>query len=369
MIYIKSLEKEICPMNYYVNEDIKNTVRVFPEQGRYGYLRYDMNENPEGLPKDFVDAVLREITPEFLSVYPEPDRFLHKYASFIHAGFDNVLATNGSDMGIRYLLETFGERGKEVLTAAPTFEMYGVNCSILGLKHISVSYEDDLSIKVDHIVNAITEDTRVVVLVNPNNPVGNVYTEDEFQLIAARAKEKGAIVVVDEAYHYFYPNTFLEYALREENVIVLRTFSKLFSLAACRIGVMVSNPRIIQYIKNARLTFDVNAVALLFAEHILDRPELVAELIDAEKEGRAYIRDELEKNGYECRPCEGNYILVKPNLPARKAARILKEQKKILVHTFSNELLKEYLRISTGSVRAMRIFLEAFLEIDRSDDR
>lgn len=106
-------------MNYYVDEHIKNTKRVFPGQGRYDYLRYDMNENPEGLPKEFVDSVLQEITPEFLSVYPEPDKFLNKYASFIHAQYENVLATNGSDMAIRYLLETFGEEGKEVVTVAP----------------------------------------------------------------------------------------------------------------------------------------------------------------------------------------------------------------------------------------------------------
>ena len=93
----------------HVNKNIKNTVRVFPEQGRYEYYRYDMNENPEGLPKEFVDSVLKNITPEFLSVYPEPDRFLKKYAEFIDMSFENVTATNGSDMAIRYLLETFGE--------------------------------------------------------------------------------------------------------------------------------------------------------------------------------------------------------------------------------------------------------------------
>ena len=68
---------------YYVDEHIKNTNRDFPQQGRYDYLRYDMNENPEGLPKKFVDSVLKEITPEFLSIYPEPDRFLNKYAAYI----------------------------------------------------------------------------------------------------------------------------------------------------------------------------------------------------------------------------------------------------------------------------------------------
>ena len=114
-------------MNYHVNEYIKNTVRVFPMQNRYGMHRYDMNENPEGLPKEFVDSVLKEITPEFLAIYPEPDRFLHKYAKFIGAEYENVLTTNGSDMAIRYLLETFGEVGKEVVTVAPSFEMYWVN--------------------------------------------------------------------------------------------------------------------------------------------------------------------------------------------------------------------------------------------------
>lgn len=73
---------------YYVNENIKNTKRIFPQQGRYAYKRYDMNENPEGLPKAFVDSVLKEITPEFLSVYPEPDRFLNKYASFVGVSYD-----------------------------------------------------------------------------------------------------------------------------------------------------------------------------------------------------------------------------------------------------------------------------------------
>ena len=131
---------------YYVNEDIKNCVRVFPEQGRYDYARYDMNENPEGLPKDFVDSVVKEITPEFLATYPEPDKFLNKYADYLNVKYENLLTTNGSDMAIRYVLEVFGEKGKEVVTVSPTFEMYWVNCCLLGLKHVPVQYENDLTI-------------------------------------------------------------------------------------------------------------------------------------------------------------------------------------------------------------------------------
>lgn len=351
-------------MNYYVNEHIKNTQRVFPGQGRYGMYRYDMNENPEGLPKEFVDSVLKEITPEFLSIYPEPDRFLHKYADFIGAKFENLVTTNGSDMAIRYLLEVFGEEGKEVVTVAPSFEMYWVNCNILGYKHVPVSYEKDFTINVDHIVEAITENTRVVVLLNPNNPMGNAYTEEEFQKVLLRTKEVGAVLIVDEAYHYFYENTFLKYALEEENVVVLRTFSKLFSIAACRLGVIISNPQIIHYVKNARLTFDANSIALLFAERIIEHPELVEELIRTEAEGKKYTLDALTEKGYECRSCKGNFIFVKPKHDALEVARRLEEEKKVLVHPYRNEILRDYIRVSVGSVNAMKFFLEAFYEVD-----
>ncbi len=228
-------------MKPHVNSFVRNTNRVFPAQGRYDKLRYDMNENPEGLPKEFVDSVLKEVTPEFLAIYPEPDRFLRKYADFVGVGFENLMCTNGSDMAIRYLLETFGEVGKEVVTVAPSFEMYWVNCNILGYKHVPVVYEPDLTLKIEKVIAAINENTRIVVLLNPNNPVGNVYTADEFEAVRRRAEEVGALVIADEAYHYFYSRTFLNEALVAPNVVVLRTFSKLMSLAAVRLGVIVGN--------------------------------------------------------------------------------------------------------------------------------
>lgn len=348
----------------YVDPDIKSTVRVFPMQERGGYYRYDMNENPEGLPKAFVDSVLREITPEFLATYPEPDRFTSKYAGFIGVSPENIVATNGSDTAIRYIFQAFGEKGKDVVTVAPSFEMYWVNCKILGFRHVPVPYNDDMTIDIERIVDAITDDTRIVVLLNPNNPVGNVYSEDELARVIAKAKEKNAVVLIDEAYHYFYPNTFLDHIKTDGNVIVLRTFSKLFSLAAVRLGVAISTPEIIGYIKNAKLTFDVNSIALLFGERILDHPELVRKLIDDEKAGRDYTLSVLEEKGYEVRNCRGNFIFVKPKHDAHEVEKTLKETYRILVHAYGNDLLKPYLRISTGSVPAMQIFLDAFLKAD-----
>ena len=351
---------------FYVNPHIRDTNRVFPMQGRYEYFRYDMNENPEGLPDEFVSDVLKEVTPEFLSTYPEPDRFSKKYADFIGVGFENVLTTNGSDMAIRYLLETFGEPGKEVVTVSPSFEMYWVNCSILGLKHVPVPYYDDLTISIDEIISAISGDTRIVVLLNPNNPVGNVYSEEELHKVILRTREVGAILIIDEAYHYFYEKTFLRDAMANDNVIILRTFSKLMSMAALRLGVVVSSPSVIEFVKKARLTFDTNALALLFAERILERPDLIQRLIDTENEGKAFVLSALRERGYWCRDCRGNFIFIKPLHDAKAVADCLQTEKKVLVHAYSNPLLKDYLRVSVGSVNAMKRFLNAFLSVDGS---
>ena len=351
-------------MKVRINPFIEKTVRVFPPQGRYGKLRYDMNENPEGLPKEFVDSLLKEITPEFLAIYPEPDRFLRKYAEFVGVKFENLMCTNGSDMAIRYLLETFGEVGKEVVTVSPSFEMYWVNCNILGYKHVPVPYEPDLSLKIEKVVEAINENTRIVVLLNPNNPVGNVYTDEEFDLVRSKAEQVGALVIVDEAYHYFYSKSFLNKALASPNVVVLRTFSKLMSLAAVRLGVIIGNPELVGYVRNARLTFDVNSFALLFAERLMDRPDVIDGLIKSQQAGKDWLIAELRKRGYWCRDCMGNFIFIKPRNDAHAVATRLEEMN-VLVHPYGNQLLKDFIRVSTGSKTAMSRFLEAFKEADK----
>lgn len=351
-------------MNYYINPNIKDTYRVFTMQGRANYHRYDANENPEGLPQEFVDSVLAEITPQYLAMYPEPDRFIKKYADFIGVEYENVYATNGSDHGIRVLLETFGEPGKDVVTVSPTFEIYWVCCSLLGLNHKPVEYDADLTIPISRIIDAITLDTRVVVLLNPNSPIGNLYTEDEVRLVISKAQSVGAVVILDEAYHYFYDKTFLHFALENENVVLIRTFSKLMSLAGCRIGMVIGHPEIVHYIKNSRLAYELNTVGLLFAERLLEHPEIIENLIIEEKEGKAYIMDELQKYGYWHMDCHGNYILLKPRHDAHEVAKQLADKKKTLVHPYGNALMKDILRVTVGSKKSMEFFMKVFLEID-----
>ena len=350
--------------NIFVDPNIASTERAFPMQGRYAYLRYDMNENPEGLPKEFVDSVLAEITPEFLSIYPEPDAFLNKYADYMGVSRENVVATNGTDTAIRYLLQTFCGKGHEVITVSPSFEMYWVNCNILGLKHVPVTYNDDLTINVDRIIDAITPATDIVVLLNPNNPVGNVYTDEEATAIIDAAERNHTLVIVDEAYQYFYDHSFLDIARGRKNVAILRTFSKLFSIASLRLGVIISSPEVIHYVENAKLTFDANALALKFGERIMDNKWLIKDLMAKQQGGKDYTLSTLAGAGYEVRDCRGNFIFVRTKRNAAQVARELQDEKKVLVKYWSSGMLAPYLRVSTGSVEAMRKFVEPFLEVD-----
>ena len=348
----------------YVKECVKDIVRIGGRQGRAEFLRLDMNENPEGLPKELVEKVKEKLTPEFFSTYPEPERFLKILAEYLGVKRENVCVTNGSDMAIRYLFEVFGRPGSSVVTVSPTFEMYRINCLIFGLKHKPVMYNPDFSLDFSKVLDAITEDVSIVSVLNPNNPIGTVYTEEQFDAIAGRAKEVGALVIVDEAYHYFYDKTFLNKIFDYDNVVLIRTFSKLFSVAAIRLGFIVGNEKLVKYVWNVRPTFDTNAVALTFGETLLTEPGLCEKLVAIEKEGRTYLTESLSEHGYEYFAENGNYAFIRTKTSVSQVKERL-EEKRILIKTYNQEILKGYIRISTGSKKIMKQFTEALYEVDR----
>ena len=352
--------------SYHVNESVKTCVRVFSEEGRSAYLRMDMNENPEGLPKEFVDSVLREITPEYLATYPEPGHFCRKYAARLGIKENQVCATSGSDTAIRYLMEAFVGKGNKVVTVTPTFEMYRVYCNMYGYEHVGVPYGSDFQIATEDILAAIDQRTDFVALLNPNNPIGRAFTEAEVRAVAEKAAKCGAVLVIDEAYHYFYPNTFIRLIDEFDNVALLRTFSKLFSLAGCRLGAVIASAQLIEYINHVRSSAEVNTVALLFGERLMDHPEIIDELIATEKEGRRYLISELERYGYTYYNQDGNFLFIEPKNDAAEVAKRLKEEHKVLIKTYGNPLLSRFIRISTGSKTAMSRFMEAFLIADQA---
>ncbi len=351
---------------YYINENVKDLYRVFDDTPRQGYLRMDLNENPLGLPEEFVRRVFASIDPAVVSMYPEQGPLLKTLSAFLGVEQDQLCLTNGSCEAVRHVIECFSRPGGKVVTVAPSFAMYEVFSNMYGRVHVPVHYNEDLSFDVENIIREITPDVDLVIVLNPNNPVGDVYTEAQMEAILAAARNHGATVLIDEAYHYFYPKTFLRYALENDHVLVCRTFSKMFSLAGLRLGYVVGKAEGVDVIRRMCSPYNVNTFSLIFARAILEESGMVDAMIAAQKEGKEFLIAELTRRGYGLSAKEGNFLFVKPRTDADVLVRRMKEEKKILIKSYRGiGNLGKCLRLSTGQKGAMETFLAALDELDK----
>lgn len=347
----------------YVNENIKNTYRIKDYSIREDYLRLDMNENPEGLPLAFFNEVIDLITPQMLATYPQKKNLINLIAKKEGIKEENISLVNGSDEGVKLIFETFTKPGHKIVTASPSFEMYKVYCNMFGLEYVSISYDETFKINIKDLMDNIDEKTDLVVLLNPNSPIGTTYSKDEIMAIVAKAQSCDAMVIIDEAYYYFGTPSYLPYITQYPNILVLRTFSKLCSIAGVRIGFIAGNSEWIHYIENAQLTYNVNAIGILFAEQLMLRPEILETLMRIEKEGRDYLIEELKMKEYEYYAQEGNYVLIKTKKPPIEIKNLLKEEK-ILIKTYGNDLLKDWIRVTTGSKEIMERFWQVLSRLE-----
>lgn len=351
---------------YYLNPNVESLFRIFDQNERKDYLRLDLNENPGGLPEAFVRSVLQDVTPQFVAQYPETLHFSEVLARYLGTDISHLCLVNGSAEGIRYVIQAFTGEGGRIVGVVPSYFMFQVYSEMYGRNFVKVPYEADLSMDVGRIIESLTDDTQLLILLNPNNPMGNVYTDDEFERIMLTAREKQITVLVDEAYHYFYPNTFIKYALQDEHVFVTRTFSKLFSMAGCRLGYVVGWPQGIEMVQKLCTPHNTNAFAMKFAEAVLTTPGMLEELIAKFEGGRNYLINWLDDHGYPHKGEAGNFIFIKPRTSAQTIVDRMKSEKKILIKTYPN--VGEFgncLRVSIGEKQYMELFTDALADLDR----
>ena len=349
----------------YVNPYVKDTFRKNQPEGRRTFVRLDQNENPDGLPKWFFDEVMGRITPADLSMYPEEGVLVEKYAGMVGVKPSNVTLTDGSLVGMGYLIHVFGEPGKNLVVVKPTFNMYGVFGSLNGMHTVEIPYEEDFTMPVEKILGAIDGNTGIVVLVNPNMPVGNAYSQSDIEKVILKAAEYGALVIVDEAYHYFYDGTSIPLIEKYDNVAVLRTFSKMLAITALRLGAVISNENIIHYVNNWRPHYTINAVTLKFGEAIVDNHErLLSELSASFGEGKKYIEERLGAEGYSMIPSNGCFLCIRMRHKTAEYVTAELKKRNILVLCGGGPL-EGYIRLSVCGKKYMEIFADALLDIDR----
>ena len=350
---------------YYVDKKIEKLYRVFDQNERSNYLRLDLNENPGGLPDVIVNQVLAEVTPQLVAQYPETRHFTEVLADFLGTDISHVCLVNGSAEGIRYIIQAFTSPNGRIVGVVPSYFMFQIYSEMYGRNFVKVPYNDDLSMDINYIINALTPDTELLVLLNPNNPMGNVYSDEELIRILEVAKNNEITILIDEAYHYFYPKTFIKYALEEEHIFVTRTFSKLFSMAGCRLGYVVGWPEGVNIVQKLCTPHNTNVFAMKFAEAVIQTPGILNGLIKDFEEGRDYLIRMLDSYGYLHKGEAGNFIFIKPKTNASKIVEKMKDEKGILIKEYSN--IGEFgncLRVTIGAKHYMECFIRALIELD-----
>lgn len=351
---------------YYIDPKVENLYRIFDQNERRNYLRLDLNENPGGLPQEFIEKVLSDVAPQFVAQYPETLHFTEVLAEFLGTDISHLCLVNGSAEGIRYIIQAFTSPDGRIVGVVPSYFMFQVYSEMYGRDFVKVPYNEDLSMDVENIIEALTDDTQLLILLNPNNPMGNVYSDEEFERIMVATREHQITVLVDEAYHYFYPKTFIKYALEGEHVFVTRTFSKLFSMAGCRLGYVAGWSEGIKMVKKMCTPHNTNAFAMKFAEAVITTPVMIDGLIQNFKTGREYLINWLDEHGYPHKGEAGNFIFIKPKTDAQTIVDRMKAEKRILIKTYAGVgEFGDCLRVSIGEQKYMEQFIGALEELDR----
>lgn len=352
---------------YYVNDNLIDLVRIFDQNERKDYLRLDLNENPGGLPQEFINEVLKDVTPRFVAEYPETLEFTETLAAFHNTDISHICVTNGSSEAIRQVIEAFTSPKGKIVGVTPSYFMFQIYAQMYGRTFIPVEYTEDLQMPIENIIATLTDDVQMLILLNPNNPMGNTYTKDEMEQLLNIAAEKQITVLIDEAYMYFYPVSFIDYALTREHIFVTRTFSKLFSLAGCRLGYVVGWPEGIKMVQKLSTPHNTNAFAMAFAQKIIQTDGMIDELVKKHSEGKQFLIESLNKHGYIVNAKEGNFIFIKPkNKDADEIVSRMKTEKKILIKSYSGiGSMGKALRVTTGEKKYMEVFLDALLDLDR----
>lgn len=279
----------------------------------YEGLRLHQNENTGGCSPKVIEALAR-LRPDQIGFYPPYADATQAVAAYLGTSVDRVALTNGLDEGIMalaiaYLRASSGGPVFEAIVPEPAFEIFRFDTAVAGGRLVQVMPKPGFALPLEEVLAAITPNTRVVFLTNPNNPTGVPMALDVIRTVA-RAIPPGAIVFVDEAYAEFAGTTFIPELESFPNVVVGRTFSKAFGLAGLRIGCLVGAPGILDPIRRAIPVYSVNiaAVAAIMAA-LADLDHLRGYLAQV-AESKALLYAACDRLGLTYVPSQSNFVLV-----------------------------------------------------------
>lgn len=331
-----------------------------PTAGRAGKLRLDFNENTVGCSPRVLAFLRQRLTEDGLAVYPEYGEAKQELAAFFGVPPDELLFTNGTDEAIQVLLNTYVDAGEELLLLRPSYAMYRFYAQVAGTAIREIDYRaGDLAFPLEELLEAVGPGTRAVLIANPNNPTGTGVDLAGIGNILEKAGN--AAVLIDEAYYEFSGITALPLIAEYPNLFVSRTFSKVYGMAAMRMGCLFSRAANIAYLHKAQSPYSVNALAVLAARAAVQDRAYIESYVAEALAARESLCAGLDELGIPYHPSRANFILMRIG-PRSVEVRDRLRDKGVLVRDRSYEIAGA-VRVTVGTRAQVRRFLEELKEI------
>ncbi|HEX7934566.1 MAG TPA: histidinol-phosphate transaminase [Paraburkholderia sp.] len=355
-----SYVRAIAP--YIAGKPISEVAREFGLQ-EADIVKLASNENPLGMPESAQRAMAQAASE--LGRYPDANAFELKAALSARYGVPSDWLTlgNGSNDILEIAAHAFVEKGQSIVYAQYSFAVYALATQGLGARAIvvpAVKYGHDL----EAMLAAITDDTRLVFVANPNNPTGTFIEGPKLEAFLDKVPRHVA-VVLDEAYTEYLPADkrydSIEWVRRYPNLLVSRTFSKAFGLAGLRVGFAIAQPPLTDLLNRLRQPFNVNTLAQAAAIAALNDQAFLEKSAALNAQGYRRLTEAFETLGLEYVPSNGNFVLVRVGNDDAAGNRVNLELLKqgVIVRPVGNYGLPQWLRVTIGLPEENEAFIAA----------
>ena len=328
-----------------------------PSAGRAGKLRLDFNENTSGASPKVVAKIQEVLSADALTVYPEYTTVLPTLAKFFDVSEDELVMTNGTDEAIQVLINAYIDNDDDVIILTPSYAMYRFYAEVAGAKVRTLPYrKDTLKFPLDELLDTITPATKAILISNPNNPTGTAIQREGIERILDAAPQ--AAVLIDEAYYEFCGITMLPYLNEYPNLFVSRTFSKVYGMAALRVGCLFSCADNMAAIHKSHSPYSVNYLAAIAAKAAVEDTAFLRSFVTEILAAREVLTAGLERIGTPYVPSQANFVLMHIGPKAQEVCEKLNAEG-ILVRNRSYEI-PGCVRVTVGTQDQTRRFLAAF---------
>lgn len=308
-------------------------------------LRLDFNENTFS-PSPRVLDVLRAITAEDLTKYPEREGVERIVAEHFGLAANEVLLTNGVDEAIHLLCAAFLDPDDEALISTPTFFMYDVSVQMMTTHLVRVQAGETFAFPFERFLAAITERTKLIMIASPNNPTGTVVSRAHLLAICEAAPQ--AVVMVDEAYFHFHGETTIHDVGKVANLIVARTFSKAYGLANLRIGMLAGDAALLRYVRKVCSPYNVNGVALACLPAALADERYLSWYVDQVTSGRERVMAGLRELGVDTWESAANFVLMNIGVKHKELCDAMRAKGVLLRDRSSDPGCDGFVRMTVG---------------------